>query len=455
MGIITNSISGSGGGQINFTGSIHMGGNEVLSTDGAIKRLDSAAADNSSLEVFNNQVRVKDAGISNSHINNGAAIAITKLAQRSISGKDLGTNLDALSQGAGISNFSYNGASAVTIAVDESWTRGRVSVTDAGGDGSLSYASATGVITYTGPSSAEARAHVSAAGGTGLAYNSSTGEFSLPQDIQTSASPTFADLTLNGDLTVLGNTVSLQVSELIVEDKTITLASGSANVAAIDGAALIFGQDAAAYQLKWSQASSSPGLKASFMASGSSGYFDIVASKFHGDGSELTNINGGAVSSVAGALNNEGSHLIMTSAGTGTGQLDGESNLTFDGNGLGVTGTITVSGVATFNGNVTLGDATGDDLTFTGRAASDLIPKTNNAYDLGSSTNKFAEIHASEVHAGDLCMRNDRGAWRLIEENDFLTLRNEKTGKRFKFNMTLLPENQWDPDSNWSPSDEE
>lgn len=44
--------------------------------------------------------------------------------------------------------------------------RQAISVTDAGGDGSLSYNNSTGVITYTGPSAAEARAHFSA--GTGI-----------------------------------------------------------------------------------------------------------------------------------------------------------------------------------------------------------------------------------------------------------------------------------------------
>ena len=44
--------------------------------------------------------------------------------------------------------------------------RSKISVTDAGGDGSLSYNSTTGVITYTGPSATEVRAHFSA--GTGI-----------------------------------------------------------------------------------------------------------------------------------------------------------------------------------------------------------------------------------------------------------------------------------------------
>ena len=57
--------------------------------------------------------------------------------------------------------------------------RGAVSVTDAGGDGSLAYNSTTGVITYTGPSAAETRAHFSVSGD--LSYNSSTGAFSFTE----------------------------------------------------------------------------------------------------------------------------------------------------------------------------------------------------------------------------------------------------------------------------------
>jgi len=59
--------------------------------------------------------------------------------------------------------------------------RGSISVTDSGGDGSLSYDNSTGVITYVGPSASEVRAHFSAANsGSGfgsLAYDNSTGIF--------------------------------------------------------------------------------------------------------------------------------------------------------------------------------------------------------------------------------------------------------------------------------------
>ena len=56
--------------------------------------------------------------------------------------------------------------------------RASISVTDAGGDGSLAYNSSTGVITYTGPSAAEVRAHLSAGAGITL----SSGAISIGND---------------------------------------------------------------------------------------------------------------------------------------------------------------------------------------------------------------------------------------------------------------------------------
>lgn len=46
---------------------------------------------------------------------------------------------------------------------------------------------------------------------------------------------------------------------------------------------------------------------------------------------------------------------------------------------------ITVAGAASFNGTVTLGNATGDDVTVTGYVASAIIPKTDDTYDLGTA----------------------------------------------------------------------
>ena len=56
--------------------------------------------------------------ITNSDVDNSAAIAISKLAASTISGKSLGTNLSDLTDGNGIADFTFNGSSAGTIAID-------------------------------------------------------------------------------------------------------------------------------------------------------------------------------------------------------------------------------------------------------------------------------------------------------------------------------------------------
>lgn len=79
----------------------------------------------------------------------------------------------------GDGNFTYDSATGNFTVTGPSAAETRVhfSAIDAGGDGSFSYNSSTGAFTYTGPSPAEARAHFT--GGTGLAYNSSTGDFRI------------------------------------------------------------------------------------------------------------------------------------------------------------------------------------------------------------------------------------------------------------------------------------
>ena len=102
--------------------------------------------------------------------------------------------------------------------------RNAISVTDNGGDGSLSYASATGVISYTGPSTAEVRAHLSA--GTGVTY--SGGEFSIGQSVGTGDDVTFDDVTVSGDLIVHGTTTTINSTTVTIDDPIFTLGGDTA-----------------------------------------------------------------------------------------------------------------------------------------------------------------------------------------------------------------------------------
>ena len=99
-----------------------------------------------------------------------------------------------------------------------------ITVTDAGGDGSLGYSG--GTITYTGPSATETRAHFSA--GTGVTITD--GEVAIGQAIATSSSPTFADLVLSGNLTVNGTTTTINSATVQVDDAFFRVNADGADI---------------------------------------------------------------------------------------------------------------------------------------------------------------------------------------------------------------------------------
>lgn len=98
---------------------------------------------------------------------------------------------------------SYYPALVYTTGKADSDAKNAISVTDAGGDGSLAYNSSTGVITYTGPSQAEVIAHFSVANGVSL---SGAGQISLGSITPTSISTGTGAFT--GDIDVIGSIVS-------------------------------------------------------------------------------------------------------------------------------------------------------------------------------------------------------------------------------------------------------
>jgi hypothetical protein len=77
------------------------------------------------------------------------------------------------------------------------------------------------------------------------------------------------------------------------------------------------------------------------------------------------------------------------------GITDGNSDLTISA--------FTANGAAVFNGTVTLGNATGDDVTITGRIAAHIDPKTASTYDLGDSTQlwraSYFDNHLASINA--------------------------------------------------------
>lgn len=98
---------------------------------------------------------------------------------------------------ANITLTSANITEGSNLYYTDARSRAAISVTDAGGDGSLSYNNSTGVLTYTGPSASEVRTHISATTATGVTYTSGTGVIALASIPNSSIAN--STITLSGD----------------------------------------------------------------------------------------------------------------------------------------------------------------------------------------------------------------------------------------------------------------
>ena len=266
--------------------------------------------------------------------------------------------------------------------------RNSVSVSDLGGDGSLSYNSSTGVISYTGPNDAEIRAHLSA--GTGVHY--SAGEFSIGQAVETTSNVTFANGTFTGDLSVTGN-VSIGGSITVAQSATVS-AAFSGNTMTLTGDLTVEG----ATNLNELVTVTSAATKAA--GSSAVNVFQVVAS----DAAKLFEVreNGDAI--IGGTLTVNGSSAALS------GNLTTSGDATVSGD-LAVGGALTVAGDATFSanihganmdlsGNLTVGDNMGTDLlVINAEVDSDIIPHTTGTFDLGSSSKEWDKVYANNVYA--------------------------------------------------------
>ena len=144
------------------------------------------------------------------------------LANSTISGKSLGSNLDSLTAGTGLSGTAYNGSAAQTWTV----AYGSTSGTAVQGNTTISITGTTNEVEITGTTA-------QALGGA-PSYT-----IGLPSDVTIGN-----NLTVTGDLYVNGSTTTINSTDLYVEDKFIVLASGSATAG--DGGIIIDrGSDAA------------------------------------------------------------------------------------------------------------------------------------------------------------------------------------------------------------------
>jgi hypothetical protein len=154
-------------------------------------------------------------------------------------------------------------------------SRAAVSITDTGGDGSLTYNNTTGVVTYIGPSAAETRAHFT--GGTGVTITN--GNIAVGQPVGTTNNVTFNKVTTDlieggsvitidpagtgdatgtvviaGSLTVQGTTTSINSNEVNIGDSIILLNSDETGVPSQNSGLEIERGTSANVQFIWNEA---------------------------------------------------------------------------------------------------------------------------------------------------------------------------------------------------------
>jgi hypothetical protein len=97
-------------------------------------------------------------------------------------------------------------------------------------------------------------------------------------------------------------------------------------------------------------------------------------------------------------ISTEVSNSALELRANGTGIIDIYGNTNITGN-LDVTGNINATGNVVIGGNITIGDALTDTIEIIACIRRDLIPETDNTYDLGSASFRWGNVYANNVYA--------------------------------------------------------
>lgn len=101
-------------------------------------------------------------------------------------------------------------------------------------------------------------------------------------------------------------------------------------------------------------------------------------------------ISGNSISTIV-----TNSSIDINPNGTGTIELEANTNIT--GN-LNVSGNINAVGNVTIGGNIIIGDSLLDNLVINASIKSDLVPETDNVYDLGSPSFRWRTVYAGQFY---------------------------------------------------------
>ena len=162
---------------------------------------------------------------------------------------------------------------------------------------------------------------------------------------------------------------------------------------------------------------------------------DLTSGATFTDGSNTTFINGSRVDT--GNLRLSGNTLESTA---GDLQLDAATNLIVLQDPTNISNNLTVTGDVTLGAGVTISDPSQVNITVPNYIASDIIPATDNIYNLGNSTYKWKQLWVSELNVDDFTINTN--TIKVNNSNADLELYASGTGK------VIIPNNTFQVDNN-------
>jgi hypothetical protein len=265
-------------------------------------------------------------------------------------------------------------------------------------------------------------------------------------------------VVIPGDLEVQGTTMTVSASNLVIEDPLIGFGflSGSNPGSSTGDRGFVGGYTGAGNNVAFGYSFANTAFVATKTAdNASSTTFAVVdlqpirASKFQisgstaelkGDGSSLQ-LSGSQIDVFAGTngvtLYKDGTSFIkfVSASYTSGGGPAGNVAKLQGGAGQGILLFPDTNRKVHLSGSVELGGGSENTVNFLGVVSSSILPSNDLAFTLGSPSARWQHIYT-----GDLHLRNERGDYTLIEESDFLSIRFNKNGKRYKFLLERVPE---------------
>ena len=152
----------------------------------------------------------------------------------------------------------------------------------------------------------------------------------------------------------------------------------------------------------------------------------ITGTSFKGGSFSGTTINGTTITGTSFAGGSfSGTSLLLSAKGRSAVTVDGDPDNTM----------VTKKWVLDKIPTVTVQPWTKSGATVKPTTANDSVMPNGTNGTIGSSGTKWKAVYANDVYTGDLHLKNDKGDWTMIEAEEYLTIRNNKTGKTFKLMM--------------------